>query len=58
MVQDSARHLLALINDVIDNAKIEAGRMEAEVTTFSLADVIWDVGKPYFGRPLQTVDLS
>ena len=43
MVQDSARHLLALINDVIDISKIEAGKIEAEVSTFDLADVIHDV---------------
>ena len=44
MVQDSARHLLALINDVIDISKIEAGKIEAGVSTFDLADVIREVG--------------
>jgi signal transduction histidine kinase len=44
MVQDSARHLLALINDVIDISKIEAGKIEAGVSTFNLADVIREVG--------------
>ena len=43
MVQDSARHLLALINDVIDISKIEAGKIEAGVSTFDLASVIRDV---------------
>ena len=43
MVQDSARHLLALINDVIDISKIEAGKIEADVSTFDLADVIRDI---------------
>lgn len=44
MVQDSARHLLALINDVIDISKIEAGKIEAGISTFDLADVIREVG--------------
>ena len=43
MVQDSARHLLALINDVIDISKIEADKIEAGISTFNLADVIRDV---------------
>ena len=44
MVQDSARHLLALINDVIDISKIEAGKIEAGVSTFNLAEIIQEVG--------------
>jgi signal transduction histidine kinase len=44
MVQDSARHLLALINDVIDISKVEAGKIEAGVSTFNLADIVREVG--------------
>jgi signal transduction histidine kinase len=47
MVQDSARHLLALINDVIDISKIEADKIEAGISTFDLADVIRDVRNIY-----------
>jgi signal transduction histidine kinase len=36
----SARHLLALINDILDLSKVEAGRMELDLSSFSLREAV------------------
>lgn len=41
-VQNAAKHMLLLVDDILDLAKIEAGEMHIEIARMDLLDVMWD----------------
>ncbi len=56
-VRVSGRHLLALINDVLDVSKIEAGHLSLEQTAFELPQLIDEV-RLMFAQPAQAKGLT
>jgi len=47
MVYDSAKHLLGLINDILDISKIEAGKIEITPSQFDIKELIQAVEKMF-----------
>ena len=52
-IQGNARHLLGLINDVLDISKIESGKMEVFAETFDVGAVIDEVASSVQGLMVQ-----
>jgi signal transduction histidine kinase len=51
-IRQSGMHLLALINDVLDIARIEEGKLEVNVTDVDLEEVIRDTVRQLEGRKM------
>ncbi|MDD2767090.1 MAG: CHASE2 domain-containing protein [Methylococcus sp.] len=57
IVRGSGRTLLAMLNDILDLSKIEAGRLELEILDFDLREVV-DALALLFGVQAQAKDLD
>jgi signal transduction histidine kinase len=47
-IKDSSRILMKLINEILDLAKIEAGKLELEYVDFSLKDLVEEIHRMFF----------
>lgn len=52
-VQMSSRHLLALINDILDMAKIESGKIEFHKESFDFNDFLQNLSGIYYGQAVE-----
>ena len=60
-IDSNSRHLLALINDILDITRIEAGRMPLNLSTFQIPELVYEVMaelEPIIKRSNLTVSAS
>jgi signal transduction histidine kinase len=60
-ISTSGKHLLTIINDILDISKIEAGEMEINCESISLKDVVDEVAltlNPLISKNCQILDIS
>jgi len=53
VIGDSARLQLVMLNDLLDSAKIEAGKLALEAIPFSPADLLKDIQRSFYGIALK-----
>ena len=53
VIGSSGRHLLAVLNDVLDMAKISAGKLELEANAFNLCDSVSEALQPLMAQALE-----
>jgi signal transduction histidine kinase/DNA-binding response OmpR family regulator len=60
-IRAAGQHLLALINDVLDISKIEAGKMELHLETFDISKLVQDVvstAQPLIAKNNNTIQVK